>query len=88
MKVKTFPDLGQRRLALLAFGHQDASAENCWPVDPQLQILGQSFDHTIVDIEDCDRRYGVGDVLAFELDYTGLLSAWTSDGVMKHFIRN
>ncbi|MBN1224836.1 MAG: alanine racemase, partial [Candidatus Aminicenantes bacterium] len=86
MKSKTFPDRGPRRRALLAFGHQDVSEENCWPVDPQVIKIGQSFDHTIVDIEDCARPYKVGDVLAFELDYSGLLSACTADGVMKHFI--
>lgn len=86
MKAKTFQDRGLRKRALLAVGHQDVSMENCWPVDPQAQILGQSFDHTIIDIEDCDRHYRVGDILSFELDYTGLNSLCTADGVMKNFI--
>jgi len=85
MKSKTFQDRGLRKRALLALGHQDVAIENCWAVDPQVQVLGQSFDHTIIDIEDCDRLYGVGDIVSFELDYTGLNSACTADGVVKRF---
>ncbi|MFC2164414.1 alanine/ornithine racemase family PLP-dependent enzyme [Acidobacteriota bacterium] len=88
MKAKIFQDQGPRKRALLALGHQDVAMENCWPVDPQVRILGQSFDHTIIDIEDCDRHYRVGDIVSFELDYTGLNSACSADSIVKRFIED
>ena len=86
LQTKTFEDRGIRRRALLAFGRQDVPIENCVPEDDSITILGQTSDHTLVDIEDCKTPLKVGDTIAFELDYTGLLAACTVDGVEKRFI--
>jgi predicted amino acid racemase len=86
MKYKTFVDRGVRKRAILALGYQDVSHENIWPVDPKIEILGQTFDHTIIDIESSDRDYRVGDLIAFEVDYTGLLAACTSESVETVFV--
>lgn len=86
LQSKSFEDRGTRKRALLAFGRQDVPSENCWPVDDKIQILGQTSDHTLIDIEDCDRKYRVGDVIEFELDYTALLAACNSPGVEKIFV--
>jgi predicted amino acid racemase len=86
MRTKTFVDRGKRKRALLALGYQDVPSQNMWSVDPDIEILGQTFDHTIIDIEDSDRDYRVGDVIAFEVDYTGLLAACTSEGVKIVFL--
>ncbi len=40
-----------------------------------------------VDIEDCPLPLQVGDVISFELDYTGLLMACQTKGVAIRFIR-
>jgi predicted amino acid racemase len=55
-------------------------------VDPKIEILGQTFDHTIIDIEGSDKDYRVGDLIAFEVDYTGLLAACTSESVKTVFV--
>lgn len=86
MRTKSFVDRGDRRRALLALGHQDVSSENIWPVDPRIEILGQTFDHTIVDIENSEKDYRVGNLIAFEVDYTGLLAACISESVNKVFV--
>ncbi|HCB4427586.1 TPA: alanine/ornithine racemase family PLP-dependent enzyme, partial [Salmonella enterica] len=44
-------------------------------------------DHTLVDIEDCRQSLKVGDVVRFELDYTGLLMACQTKGVAWRFTR-
>jgi len=88
MKSKTFVDRGERKRALLALGYQDVSSENIWPVDPKIEILGRSFDHTIVDIEDSEKNYQVGDHIAFEIDYTALLAACNSESMNIVFIRD
>ena len=55
-------------------------------MDPKIEILGQTFDHTIVDIENSEKDYRVGDLIAFEVDYTGLLAACTSEGIETVFV--
>lgn len=84
---KTFTDRGTRSRALLAFGRQDVPAENCIPCDDGISVLGQTSDHTLVDIEDCKQSLKPGDVVRFELDYTGLLMACQTKGVTMRFIR-
>jgi ornithine racemase len=80
---KTFVDRGKRKRAVLAFGRQDIPSSNCWPVDESLLVLGQSSDHTLVDIHDATREYRVGDLLEFELDYTALMHGCNSPGIEK-----
>lgn len=86
LQSKEFEDRGTRKRALLSFGRQDVPSECCWPVDQQIEVMGQTSDHTLIDIEDCDKKYCVGDIIAFELDYTALLAASNSPGVEKVFI--
>lgn len=85
LQSKTFVDRGTRRRALLAFGRQDVPAENCTPCNDAITLLGQTSDHTLVDIEDCDETLQVGDSISFELDYTGLLMACQTNGVQRRF---
>ena len=33
------------------------------PMDPQIEIMGGSSDHTILDVTHCDREYQVGDIV-------------------------
>ena len=61
LQTKTFEDRGIRRRALLAFGRQDVPSENCVPCDDSITVLGQTSDHTIIDIEDCKTPLKVGD---------------------------
>ncbi len=83
LNPKVFIDRGIRRRVILSVGRQDLPFENLTPVDPGIQILGQSSDHTIVDVHDSVRSYRLGDWLEFELDYTALLFACNSPGVKK-----
>lgn len=87
LQTKTFIDSGVRKRALLAFGRQDVPADNCVPCDDGITILGQTSDHTLVDIESCSLPLQVGDVIRFELDYTGLLMACQTKGVAMRFTR-
>jgi len=85
LQPKSFTDHGTRKRALLAFGRQDIPAENCVPQDETIKVLGQTSDHTLVDIEDSQQPFKVGDTISFELDYTGLLMACQTRGVQRHF---
>ena len=56
------------------------------PIDDNITVLGQTSDHTLVDIEDVTQTLKVGDMIGFELDYTALLMACQTSGVEKRFI--
>lgn len=87
LHTKHFEDRGIRKRALLAFGRQDVPVENCVPSNDTIGILGQTSDHTLIDLEDCNEELKVGDWVEFELDYTGLLAACQASGVEKQFIK-
>ncbi len=74
------------RQAVLALGIQDADASNIKPVDSRIYINGQSSDHTIIQYAQ-NNRFCTGDIVAFHMDYFGLLSSMTSPFVKKNYIR-
>ncbi|MEO1298155.1 MAG: alanine/ornithine racemase family PLP-dependent enzyme, partial [Cyanobacteria bacterium J06636_16] len=51
-----------------------------------LEILGASSDHVVLDSNNYDCK--VGSEVKFDLDYGGLLSAMTSPFITKQFIEN
>jgi len=83
--IPEFIDIGIRRRAIVAMGKQDVNIEGIRPVDERLTILGASSDHLILDIEDSELEINVGDVIAFSLAYSGLLSVSDSRYVRKLF---
>ena len=88
LQSKSFTDRGTRRRALLAVGLQDIPSSNIHPLDKNIQIMGQTSDHTLIDIEDCRSNYRTGDIISFEIDYTALLAACNSPGIQKKYIRD
>ncbi len=80
-----FPDRGQIRRVILGVGCQDVLVSGLTPrID--IEILGSSSDHTIIDAKKTDLK--VGDEVAFDLNYGALLSAMTSPYVDKKFIQS
>ncbi|MCL2559890.1 MAG: ornithine racemase Orr [Turicibacter sp.] len=82
-----FEDKGIRLRGVLAIGRQDVDITNIYPLDTSLEIVGASSDHLIVDFTDADGDYKVGDVVAFNVEYGALLSAFTSKYVTKAYRR-
>jgi ornithine racemase len=87
MKQKSFQDRGIRRTAVLGFGLQEVPFENIHPVDERIQIMGQTSNHTILDVEDATGLIEVGDLITFEVDYTGLMHLCNAPSVEKVFTR-
>jgi len=78
--VHEFKDRGSIQRAILGVGLQDVLVSGLSPrID--IEILGASSDHIIVDTKDID--VNVGDELEFDLNYGALLSAMTSPYVNK-----
>ncbi len=85
--VPTFEDRGVRKRAIIAVGKQDIHPDTLIPYDKDIIILGGSSDHTILDISDCGEDYQIGDILAFDLTYGGMLGGMTSPYVEKVLIK-
>lgn len=86
-KIPVFEDRGIRKRAIIAIGKQDVDPGDLIPVDQDIIILGGSSDHIILDVSDCRKDYQIGDIVAFNLTYGGMLRVMTSPYVTKEFIR-
>ena len=86
-EVRNYVDLGIRKRAIVALGHQDLGniQTNLIPVDPKIRIWGASSDHTMLDLEDCDKAYKIGDTVDFYVNYPGCLFSSMSPTVKKVF---
>lgn len=79
-----YEDRGIRRRALLALGALDVgSCEKLVPADPGMTILGASSDHLIVDIQDSEKEYHLGDIVEFALTYQSMMHATLSPYIEK-----
>jgi ornithine racemase len=81
--IPTFLDRGIGSRAIVALGRQDVVMSGLKPVHT-LEILGSSSDHIILDSK--KHPLQVGDEVAFDLNYGGLLSAMTSPFIKKQFV--
>ncbi len=83
----TYEDKGIRRRALLGIGKQDlVNADTLNPFDKNIKIIGGSSDHLIIDVEDCDNEYKVGDIIEFYLSYQHILYLINEEDVNKVFV--
>ncbi|WP_313165837.1 ornithine racemase Orr [Sedimentibacter sp.] len=81
-----YEDLGVIKRAIIAVGRQDVDPDHLHPIDPSISILGASSDHLILNVNNTEYYYKVGDVVKFKLAYSSLLRATTSSYVQKEYI--
>lgn len=84
-----FEDRGNMLRGILAIGRQDVNIDGLSPLDSNVEILGGSSDHLIVNLTNADfggRSYKVGDTLRFIPDYGALLKLTTSQYVSREYI--
>jgi ornithine racemase len=88
--IPIYKDIGIRRRAILAIGKQDFGYhhDKLTPKDNRVKIVGGSFDHLIVDLEDCKNDYSVGGLVAFDVLYPPLVYLSSSISVTKRFRNN
>lgn len=80
--IPQFQDCGQMNRAILGVGSQDVLVAGLIP-KLDIEILGSSSDHTIVDAK--ESKLIVGDEVAFNINYGALLSIMTSPYVFKKY---
>ena len=78
-----YEDRGIIKRAILAIGQQDMDRDSMYPVDEQIDVLGASSDHMLLDVSKTDREYKIGDIVSFKLGYGSVLKAATSPYVGK-----
>ena len=78
-------DRGIRKKAVLALGKLDCDIDTMRPVDGNIEVLGASSDHLMIDVTDSREALRVGDEVAFELGYFALMRAFASQYVEKQF---
>ncbi|MCR2032111.1 ornithine racemase Orr [Anaerofustis stercorihominis] len=81
-----FVNKGTMKRAIIAVGKQDVRIDGMTPVDSNIEILGASSDHTILDLTNVDKIYKLGDTVSFKLDYGATLAAMTSKYVEKEYV--
>ncbi len=81
----TFEDKGRMLRGILGIGKQDVNPSALIPKDKSIEIIGASSDHLIMDFTHAQKRYEVGDTVAFDVEYGALLNLWTSAYVTKTF---
>lgn len=78
-----FEDKGIIMRCIVAAGRQDIKPEGLTPREKGIEVIGASSDHMILDLTKADKKYKVGDIIEFDVNYGALLAAATSEYVTK-----
>ncbi|AWX42755.1 Alanine racemase, N-terminal domain [Metamycoplasma cloacale] len=84
--IPTFEDIGDIDRVICAIGKIDTMFDAMIPLDKDMEILGGSSDHMIINVNKCKKQYKVGDIITFDLDWGSLLYLFNSSYVEKEFI--
>lgn len=77
-----YVDRGNRLRAICAGGKVDyGSEEEIFPRDEGIRIIGASSDHTLLDVEDSEKKLKVGDVLSFDINYASMVFVTASRNI-------
>jgi len=79
-------DKGLMKRAIVACGRQDVCIDKIEPCDKLIEIIGSSSDHIILNVTHTSKKYHVGDIIEFKINYGALLSLCTSEYVEKVFL--
>lgn len=82
-----YEDLGIRRRALVGIGKLDVGdPKRMIPKESGIQVMGDSSDHTILDVTECARPLKAGDVVEFDLTYGELLYLTNRNGLEIEYL--
>jgi len=69
--------------AIIDLGLLDVDTDHIELVDKSLKVAGASSDMIVIDIDENKKKYKVGDLIQFKLDYMGLLRIMNSKYIEK-----
>ncbi|MDD3320379.1 MAG: alanine racemase [Paludibacter sp.] len=77
-------DIGEKSYrAIIDIGLLDVGTDHLEAVDKELKIVGASSDMIVIDLEKNKKKYKVGDLIEFKLDYMGILRIMNSKYIEK-----
>ncbi|HXL02500.1 MAG TPA: alanine racemase [Candidatus Atribacteria bacterium] len=74
---------GKRKRMILALGKQDIDEHQLYFSDENAKIIGATSNYLVMDIEESDRVYQLGEVVQFRAGYGAVLRAFLSPYVRK-----
>lgn len=77
------PARGKRKRMILALGKQDSDEHQLYCSDENAKIVGATSNYLVMDIEDSNRAYKLGEVVQFQAGYGAVLRAFLSPYVRK-----
>lgn len=80
-----FDDHGDMTRGILAIGRQDTDENGICCLENNIQVIGASSDHLLVDLSD-NNSYNIGDILKFTMEYGAVLKGFTSSYVSRKYI--
>lgn len=83
-ETPAFEEQGDIRRAIIALGKQDVIVKDLQPLNKQVEILGSSSDHIILNLNKAD--YKIGDKIKFNMKYGALVHLFTSKYVKKQYL--
>lgn len=86
-EITASPWRGKRKRMLLALGKQDVDERQLYFFDSGVKIIGATSNYLVMDVEESDREYRVGDVLGFRAGYGAVLRAFLSPYVEKVYVK-
>ncbi|NCC18298.1 MAG: alanine/ornithine racemase family PLP-dependent enzyme [Bacteroidia bacterium] len=69
--------------AIIDLGLLDVDVSHIMPKDENISIVGSSSDMIVIDLSQNTKKYKVGDLLEFKLDYVGILRVLNSKYIEK-----
>ena len=69
--------------AIIDLGILDVDQQNIFPKDKNIRFFGASSDMIVVDLQENEKEYKVGDYLEFSVNYMGALRAMNSAYIEK-----
>ena len=77
------PEAGKRKRMILALGKQDSDEHQLYFADENAKIVGATSNYLVIDIEESNRVYQLGEVVQFQAGYGAVLRAFLSPYVRK-----
>jgi ornithine racemase len=81
--LAAFENHGETERALVNIGREEIAIEGLTPHDARIKILGASSSYLVVETSAAAAAFKVGDELSFALNYGALLTAMTSEYIVK-----
>ncbi len=77
-------DIGETSYrAIIDLGLLDVETDHIELVDSSLKVAGASSDMIVIDLDENKKKYKVGDLIEFKLDYMGILRIMNSKYIEK-----